>query len=43
MKVIFTKTKKLCNTDDIATNKILISKKETYGKKANKILYWIWR
>ena len=32
-KAIFTKTKKLFKIDDIDVNKILVSKKESYGKK----------
>ena len=35
-----TKTKKIFNIDDIAINKILISKKETYGKY-NSFKYFI--
>ena len=34
-RVIFTKTKKLFNIDDIDVNKILVSKKEPYGKKSS--------
>ena len=33
-RVIFIKNKKLFNIDDIDVNKILVSKKEAYGKKA---------
>ena len=31
-KVTFTKAKKIFNIDNIDVNKILVSKKETYGK-----------
>ena len=34
-RVIFTKTKKQSNADDIDVNKILVSKKEPYGKKSS--------
>ena len=38
----FYRNKKLFNIDGIDVNKILISKKEPYGKKAHTlILYWI--
>ena len=33
-RVIFIKNKKLFNIDDIDVNKILVSKKEAYGKRA---------
>ena len=32
-KTIFTEVKKLFNIDDIDINKILVSKRESYGKK----------
>ena len=34
IKVIFTKKNKLFKTDDIDVNKMLVSKKEPYGKKS---------
>ena len=39
-KVIFTKNKKVFQTDDINVNKILVSKKEPYGTK-NALKYLI--
>ena len=37
----YNKNKKICNIDDIDVNKILVSKKETYGKY-NLFKYFIW-
>ena len=37
----FYKNKKLFNIDNVDVNKILISKKEPFGKKLIQILYWI--
>ena len=34
-RVTFIKTKKLFNIDDISVNKILVSKKEPYGKESS--------
>ena len=39
-KVIFTKTKKEFQVDDVDVNKILVSKKEPYGTK-NALKYFI--
>ena len=39
-KVTFTKKKKIFNIDDIDVNKILVSKKEPYGKN-NSLKYFI--
>ena len=39
-KLNFTKNKKIFNIDDIDVNKILVSKKEPYGKN-NSLIYFI--
>ena len=39
-KLNFTKTKKIFNIDDIDANKILVYKKEPYGKN-NSLIYFI--
>ena len=38
---LYNKNKKIFNIDDIDVNKILVSKKETYGKY-NLFKYFIW-